>query len=252
MNGIGVVGAGVQWYAYTAAPAYGKTPEESPAQAASVAADPVTRTAFALTPSGEALLPDSDALNNAGDALVRLRIRSADQDDDLPGDRLIRRTDLQNELAMKQGALDDAEEAALDGTEERKSPAEVMEAGECETCERRKYQDGSDDPGVSFQSPTRISPEQAASTVRGHEQEHVVRERAEAEREGRKVVSQRVEIHTDVCPECGRVYVSGGTTYTTTAKDASGEDAENAIRGVRKVDRFWEREQSESRFEASI
>ena len=52
--------------------------------------------------------------------------------------------------------------------------------------------------------------------MRGHEQEHVVREQAKAQREDRKVVSQSVTIHTDICPECGDVYVSGGTTRTTT------------------------------------
>ena len=30
------------------------------------------------------------------------------------------------------------------------------------------------------------------------------------------MVSQSVTIHTDICPECGDVYVSGGTTRTTT------------------------------------
>ena len=29
-----------------------------------------------------------------------------------------------------------------------------------------------------------------------------------------KVVSASVSIHTAVCPECGRTYVSGGTTHT--------------------------------------
>ena len=33
-----------------------------------------------------------------------------------------------------------------------------------------------------------VDPDMAQSAVRGHEQEHVTRERAEAEREGRKVV----------------------------------------------------------------
>ena len=94
---------------------------------------------------------------------------------------------------------------------------EVMEEGECQTCESRKYQDGSDDPGVSFKTPTNLSPEQAAAAVRGHEQEHVVREQAEAVRENRRVVSQSVTLHTVICPECGRVYVSGGVTRTTTA-----------------------------------
>lgn len=94
---------------------------------------------------------------------------------------------------------------------------------ECQTCKERKYQDGSDDPGVSYQTPTHISLEQAASAVRGHEMEHVVREQASAEREGRRVVSQSVTMHTAICPECGRVYVSGGTTRTTTASDSQPE-----------------------------
>ena len=100
--------------------------------------------------------------------------------------------------------------------EKSKTPQEVMEESECQTCKKRKYQDGSDDPGVSFKTATHIAPEQAASAVRGHEQEHVVREQAKAQREDRKVVSQSVTIHTAICPECGDVYVSGGTTRTTT------------------------------------
>ena len=104
---------------------------------------------------------------------------------------------------------------------ENKSAQEVMEEGECQTCKERKYQDGSDDPGVSFKTPTNIAPEQAASTVRGHENEHVVREQAKAQREDRKVVSQSVTYHTSICPECGKVYVSGGTTRTVTKADNS-------------------------------
>ena len=100
--------------------------------------------------------------------------------------------------------------------EDAKTPQEVMEEAECQTCKNRKYQDGSDDPGVSFKTATNVAPEQAAAAVRGHEQEHVVREQAKAQREDRKVVSQSVTIHTDICPECGDVYVSGGTTRTTT------------------------------------
>lgn len=102
------------------------------------------------------------------------------------------------------------------GEEDSKTAQEVMEESECQTCKNRKYQDGSDDPGVSFKTATRIAPEQAASAVRGHEQEHVVREQAKAQREDRKVVSQSVTIHTAICPECGDVYISGGTTRTTT------------------------------------
>lgn len=100
--------------------------------------------------------------------------------------------------------------------QETKSAQEVMEESECQTCKERKYQDGSNDPGVSFKTPSTIAPEQAASVVRGHEQEHVVREQAQARQENREVVSQSVTMHTAICPECGRVYVSGGTTRTTT------------------------------------
>lgn len=114
------------------------------------------------------------------------------------------------------GQEGDAEdEKALDG----KSAQGALEEGECETCESRKYQDGSDDMGVSFQTPTNIKPEQAASAVRGHEMEHVYREQAKADREGRKVVSQNVTMHTEICPECGKSYVSGGTTRTVTKAD---------------------------------
>ena len=95
----------------------------------------------------------------------------------------------------------------------------AIEEGKCQTCEKRKYQDGSDDMGVSFQTPTRVAPEQAAAAVRGHENEHVVREQAKAQREDRRVVSQSVTLHTDICPECGKVYVSGGTTRTFTAAE---------------------------------
>ena len=120
------------------------------------------------------------------------------------------------------GQEGDAEdEKALDGKSAQgaESAQEALEEGECQTCESRKYQDGSDDMGVSFQTPTNIKPEQAASAVRGHEMEHVYREQAKANREGRKVVSQNVTMHTEICPECGKSYVSGGTTRTVTKAD---------------------------------
>lgn len=101
----------------------------------------------------------------------------------------------------------------------------AAEDAECQTCKERKYQDGSDDAGVSFKTPTHISPDQAASAVKGHEMEHVVRERAAAKREDRRVVSQSVTMHTSICPECGRVYVSGGTTRTTTASKPDTSEA---------------------------
>lgn len=104
----------------------------------------------------------------------------------------------------------------IENVEKSKSPLEVVEESTCQTCQERKYQDGSDDPGVSFKSPTQLTPEEAATAVRGHEMEHVVRNQAKAAREDREIVSQSIVIHTDICPECGRVYTSGGTTTTVT------------------------------------
>lgn len=92
--------------------------------------------------------------------------------------------------------------------------------GECETCKNRRYKDGSNDASVSFQAPTRISPEQAASAVASHEREHVTHEQVRAKQEGRRIVSQTVSLKMGVCPECGRIYVAGGVTRTVTAKAA--------------------------------
>ncbi len=86
-------------------------------------------------------------------------------------------------------------------------------AVECETCSTRKYQDGSDEQ-VSFKSAAHISPQAAASRVRGHEQEHVANAYDKAKKDGGKVIRASVAIHTAICPECGRTYVSGGTTTT--------------------------------------
>ena len=99
----------------------------------------------------------------------------------------------------------------------------------CETCAARKYQDGSNDPGVSFKSPQHISPEQSGSVVMSHEMEHVTREQADAESEDREVISQSVQLFTGVCPECGKSYVSGGVTKTTTAAKSNSDTAEQFL-----------------------
>lgn len=102
-----------------------------------------------------------------------------------------------------------------DGTKTLK-PGRVNPA-ECQTCKERKYKDGSDESDVSFQTAQHISPESAGSRVRGHEQEHVSNAYEKAEKAGGKVLQASVAIHTAVCPECGRVYISGGTTTTRIA-----------------------------------
>lgn len=100
----------------------------------------------------------------------------------------------------------------------------------CQTCKNRKYQDGSDDSGVSFQTPQHIDPGSSASVVAGHEMEHVMRERFDAESEGGKVVMQTVQLHGDICPECGRFYIAGGTTRTVTR--GGGENSQNGQQGT--------------------
>ena len=103
---------------------------------------------------------------------------------------------------------------------------------ECQTCKQRKYQDGSDE-NVSFKSPTHISPNSAGAAVRAHEGEHVSNAYSKAAKDGGKVMQASVAIHTAVCPECGRTYVSGGTT--TTRIKYSNED-NPYVKNMKKAD----------------
>lgn len=106
------------------------------------------------------------------------------------------------------------------------NPYSQASNGQCETCANRKYQDGSDEM-VSFKSAAHISPEAAGSRVRAHEQEHVSNAYKKASMSDGQVVRASVAIHTSICPECGRTYVSGGTT-TTAIKYNSDPYAQNA------------------------
>jgi len=100
---------------------------------------------------------------------------------------------------------------------------ELQELGACSACENRYYQDNSSDGGVSMQQPTKIHPNEAASAVMGHEREHQAREARSATESGKDVVSNTVRLFTSVCPECGRVYVSGGETRTTVRENNDDE-----------------------------
>ena len=97
---------------------------------------------------------------------------------------------------------------------EKKNPGRRSSPQECETCKHRKYVDGSNEADVSFKAASHISPESAGSRVMAHEKEHVANAYQKAAQNNGKVVSAVVAIHTAVCPECGRTYVSGGTTST--------------------------------------
>lgn len=128
-----------------------------------------------------------------------------------------------------------AAENAIGGVDdEAKHPGRKSSPEDCETCKRRKYQDGSDESDVSFQNPTHIDPSAAGAAVRAHEQQHVMNAYQKASEKGGKVLSVGVSIHTAVCPECGRVYVSGGLTESRIAypkDDPRGEDDKDMAAG---------------------
>jgi len=105
-------------------------------------------------------------------------------------------------------------EAPASKQEPMKSAREVFEDSECQTCENRKYQDGSDEHNVSFKAAAHIDPNAAASAVRAHENQHVSNAYKKAAQDNGKVLRASVTLHTSICPECGRSYVSGGTTNT--------------------------------------
>jgi len=70
----------------------------------------------------------------------------------------------------------------------------------------------------------------AAAAVASHENEHVRNEQAKAHRDDREIISQTVTLTYDCCPECGRNYVSGGTTRTTSvSKSDSGQETGTGV-----------------------
>ena len=104
--------------------------------------------------------------------------------------------------------------SGIKNSNDSKKTEKIPEKTECQTCANRKYMDGSNEADVSFKSASHVSPEAAASAVRSHEMMHVANAYQKAEEGNGKVISANVAIHTSICPECGRTYVSGGTTTT--------------------------------------
>lgn len=86
-------------------------------------------------------------------------------------------------------------------------------ASECQTCKNRKYVDQSDE-NVSYKAPAHISPQEAFTAVSAHEHEHVANAVREDGQPGKELISVSVRIQMDLCPECGKPYVSGGVTTT--------------------------------------
>lgn len=94
------------------------------------------------------------------------------------------------------------------------SSSKLKKTGKCETCERRKYVDGSNENDVSFKTPGVIKPDESYARVSAHEREHVANAIQKASEPGAKLIRASVSYHMGICPECGRSYVAGGTTNT--------------------------------------
>lgn len=209
------------------------TPSPISPQSSTAPTDPVNTPVQPVAPVQKTLSPENqfsmESLlgqyeSDPVEMAVRMRIQTPAQEADesvelprLPGQKV--EEEPWNLLGSEENSTpveEEDEEGKIQEEDDKKSPQETMEEGECQTCANRKYQDGSDDPGVSFKMATALTPDRAATAVRGHEMEHVVREQAKASREGREVISQSVTIKTAICPECGTVYTAGGTTQTVT------------------------------------
>lgn len=136
--------------------------------------------------------------------------------------------------------LDEEDPAAIYDKDKQKKPGYRSSPEECETCKKRKYQDGSNEM-VSFKAPGHIDPGNAAAVVLGHEHEHVANAYEKAEKNNGKVENVSVRLKTAICPECGRSYVAGGVTNTQIKyynednpyqKDLKESDADNKYRGM--------------------
>lgn len=109
---------------------------------------------------------------------------------------------------------------------------------ECQTCKNREYVDGSNESNVSFKTPGHIDPQVSASVVAAHERQHVDNAVREGNKEGNKLLSASVSLKTSTCPECGRVYVSGGKTRTLMEKSNEQTKLNPYNRGEELVKRF--------------
>lgn len=120
--------------------------------------------------------------------------------------------------------------------DDKVKPGHKSSPAECQTCKERKYKDGSNE-NVSYKAATHISPEAAGAAVRGHEGEHVANAYSRAAEKGGRVLRASVSIHTAICPECGRSYVSGGTTSTAIAYPKD-DGVKTSVRNPKEQENF--------------
>ncbi|HAK58316.1 MAG TPA: hypothetical protein DCP06_04990 [Lachnospiraceae bacterium] len=149
--------------------------------------------------------------------------------------------------AAKPGSVDNTgHRIGSNGEPEPTKQDKRVGKAECETCKNRKYVDGSNEGDVSFKAPSHIDPSAAPARVMGHEMEHVANARQEDAKENKELVSVSVTLHTSICPECGRVYVSGGETNTTMRTSHGGDDKNSAakqmLNGYKGIQNPYERE----------
>lgn len=112
------------------------------------------------------------------------------------------------------GKLEAAMQKAVDALNEGNGAGIDPKTG-CETCAKRVYKDGSNDAGVSFQTPKGMPASTSGIYVASHEGEHTTRETAKAQEEGQTITNMTVTLQMGCCPECKRFYVKGGTTSVT-------------------------------------
>lgn len=67
--------------------------------------------------------------------------------------------------------VDAADRVGRDSRNIKTEPNDKVKKGECQTCAKRKYVDGSNEFNVSFKAPGHISPEDSAAKVMAHEQQ---------------------------------------------------------------------------------
>jgi hypothetical protein len=84
----------------------------------------------------------------------------------------------------------------------------------CNLCRQRQYEDVSPQHAVTFETPTKIPSIFSALWVATHELQHVLSAKRRALQQEERVITT-VMLQYNVCPDCGRVHVSGGRTTVT-------------------------------------
>lgn len=96
-------------------------------------------------------------------------------------------------------------------------PGQGAKPCECRSCKERRYQ-------CSEGKLEYASGKSSLDMVRRHENDHLQDHKALAERKGLKVASQKVDIRTEMCGDCGEEYSSGGTATSTFVKTVGGKE----------------------------